>query len=475
MTVLNVNEWNYTLEKQVCGDNLQRRNWSRENLIEDFELPVWQDDLFWEIKKLIFALANNIPITKRHFLDKQVVEKKLPKIKAWNNYIQGGGKMISLYVSDLISKGDKRLIVPNYTHANVNEKEEIDLNKFSAIKNNIDVKIRTSHHLEDWLIASAGFFGKSAGCSRNDVQYQLNRLYKHHSFKSPSFVIQKYISECVGLVINIGWSEVLQRNIARVATGRYGESRMGVQIHTNATRDVCGAYEVWCPEKGEILISKNGYGDDVKPYPGFVSFMEEHLGQLISALYKGLKKLDINFGVEFEILIHHEHPDIWNLVQTRPCPDSQRNDELKPIIITDSDKYITATPIVNMPFNVTGNLLPINRSNIKDRMKQYNGENILLWTEKMLFYGLYYIEQMAICCRAQIYPEVLYPNSKHDPGDLICMCCDDERHLSQVLKFKPLLSLSLAEIKKLEILAREKDLKVRMISDGLICGIYLLN
>lgn len=490
-------KWNEGFELDVWLEEFDRR--SREinklrkrRLLRDEFSTDWNDPLFLEIKRLIYALSTgarfaDCEINNDTFRNAVKSNKRLSDL--WVDYVVGGGKALGLQICRLISANDSRLKVPEYMLADWETQKRLSkrgggLGYSFLGRQRGRVFFRTSDHREDWLCGSSGDFGSSFDIPCNWLHPEQKHFIKEKLRYNPPIVLQEFMSDCVGIVVDFGWSELLQKNIARVATGRYGFEERTSPVHTSATRDVEGAYEAWCPEKKEIVIPRSGLGRWVKPHPGWVGFMDTRLGDMISALYEGLRDMGLDFGLEFELLVHHERPDVWHLVQVRPSPAKQRCGRLTPL----TGDPLFSTPIINQSFDVRGEIFPsddyerwreIRRKQEKDGYYEpfHEKRTIILWEREMLsdeglntMHSYYQGGAMG-----QIYPGAIYPNSKHNALDMphrFKMSAEVFTE-AQMLQIHPLLGLPQEQIDQLAKMAYGKPIKIRMVSDGLIGQIYL--
>ncbi|HBK33732.1 TPA: hypothetical protein DEP34_01415 [Candidatus Uhrbacteria bacterium] len=250
---------------------------------------------------------------------------------------QGGGKALGLSICELVAQSDARLRVPPWMMlSRAEQKELLFFEKFPAKHQTLFVPgdpiiLRSSHIEEDWMDGDAGTYLslKSKAFEWRDA---LERLYG----KNIPLVIQK-LEPGVGIIVDIGWSQLMHRAVVRIAIGRVCKTPEGIG-YTSATFDRDGEIQVRDPETGLLLLPRY---KGVELLPTLVDFP---FHDFACTLYRAVQKTDIKFGVQLEMVIHPDRPQDWHLVQIRPAPRVVRGTFTPP---ETKSIPIAWTPVVN--------------------------------------------------------------------------------------------------------------------------------
>lgn len=260
------------------------------------------------------------------------------KRKILQHLQQGGGKALGLSICELVAKEDPRLRVPPWMMlSRTEQKELLFFGTFPARHEELFVPgdpviLRSSHIEEDWMNGDAGTYLslKSTAFAWRDI---LERLYG----KDIPIVIQKF-EPGVGIIVDIGWSQLMRRTVVRIAIGRQCQTEEGIR-YTSATFDRDGEIQVRDPETGLLLLPLYK-GIELLPTLADFPFHD-----FACTLYRAVQNTGITFGVQLELVIHPDHPQNWRLVQIRPSPHVVRGT----LELPETKSIPMAwTPVVNM-------------------------------------------------------------------------------------------------------------------------------
>lgn len=228
----------------------------------------------------------------------------------------GGGKALGLAICDRIAEGSSNLRVPSW----------ISLPKFfpwhSPPQRVLDwiaerdnqLKVRSSTRNEDWI---CGRSGEQTSRTIRDKSRVLLHASEISGNQHP-IVLQEFV-EGIGIVLDIAYSQILRRTIVRVSTGREFVSDTGEHIFTSATQDHEGRHEVIDPMSVEYVLEKC-IGE---LFTG--SCLSLPLRRIAEELWKRVNELGFSFGLQAELVVHPNNPEVWNLVQIRPSPSRVRS------------------------------------------------------------------------------------------------------------------------------------------------------
>lgn len=424
-------------------------------------------------------------------------------------YQQGGGKALSLKISELVANnfGDKywHLIVPKWEIRD--SLEEIDPKKEH---NKI---VRSSNSSEDWLNSESGG-GKSFNFAYNPTDRVMFNIAVDPEFKvekSDHYILQS-AKRGFGLVVDIGYSPLYDEPLVRIASGneRYDSTNDYSGI-TSATQDSEAAVAVWRARTGEVVL----------PTRDFIRFatknafyknpeMFKHLPKLLA---DSIKNTGIEFGVQLEMIVHPSEPITGYLVQTRPSPKDifeplifeQKSPDKKP----DSNKLFCRTAVVNRAFDFSGEAdfmdtrkvtvvndlgnrahkdtysqsfrkaVPLSLDRVSSPWLADGAGKISIFTASVDRYLEWdkapktHLGAYKIGYEAQITVSAICPNSHHEDMQYGKDTLDIYAKLNEKCG---MISLPQTEISRLQRVQAEKGepLKLRVISDGLIAEVYIL-
>lgn len=211
---------------------------------------------------------------------------------------------------------------------------------------------RSSDPREDWLDPRAGVL-ESHVCKHGDEWNTLREIRK----EGQPLVLQQCV-EGIGVVMDIGYSDLLQQLIVRIAFGRTtrrGEDR----VYTSPTNDTETTIAIWDSETGEIIDwGDKEHGGGLNP-PRLAKLLPPDLPKkLARAFYDAVQKVGLMFGTQIELYLHPHAPYIWYLVQIRPSPGMVRglNSGVEFDGKTIPPNPLAITPAVNKVFDVEGEI-----------------------------------------------------------------------------------------------------------------------
>ncbi len=167
--------------------------------------------------------------------------------------------------------------------------------------------LRSSAPDEDWLNGESGVAESYPPNCFYTWQETVEKFTS--TYPGQPFVVQRY-HEGVGIVVDIAWSRLLKRVIARVAWGRQG-FYAGQITFSSATWDSQGPQGIFCPLSGkEICPLQSSLPLCTEPHSS---------AQLAQALYQAVLDMNIRIGLQFELVADHRSR-YFHLVQVRPSP-----------------------------------------------------------------------------------------------------------------------------------------------------------
>ncbi len=266
----------------------------------------------------------------------EAVVKHLPRDEIMMEMAMGGGKSLSLRICDIIAHRSKQFSVPNWMALSVSEQiQSARLSSWCQISQ--DTKVRSSTLMEDWLSGESGQHS-----SRRAKPSLIRDTIREITQWNAPVVLQRYV-EGIGIVVDIGWSDVLAKPILRVATGREASGTNGDRVFTSATWDHEGLYEIFDPEDAMCSLAPTHSG---KIQVG--SCRNIPLRAIARELWRHVCDLGFYFGVQIELSVHPDHPEKWNLLQIRPSPNTVRCE----IPVSGLIDPIVTTPLISGPFNI---------------------------------------------------------------------------------------------------------------------------
>lgn len=251
-----------------------------------------------------------------------------------------GGKAFGLRVCERLVKGSVHLRVPPWLALTPDSilYEIVPMEDWRRAHDAQQIKVRSSARTEDWL---SGNSGEQQSRTVQDPE----RVYAHAreiSRSRDAVVVQRYV-EGLGLVVDMAHSPILGRPIIRISTGREQRLPNGKRIFTSATSDHEGRHEVIDPVTGTFLT------DRVVGTLFEGSCLRLDLVALAQELWERILALGITFGVQLELIIHPDVPEIWWLVQIRPSPNQVRHNGL---MLSSLPGALVTTPAVSGSFSV---------------------------------------------------------------------------------------------------------------------------
>lgn len=339
--------------------------------------------------------------------------------------------------------------------------------------------IRSSGLTEDWGSGESGEHTSFPPRERASFEELLEKFSADHS-KMP-YVIQEYYPG-IGIVVDIAWSQLLGRPVARIAWGRAIYDVFGNRNFSSATWDYEGPQGLMCCTTSQMLVPlTSAQPPDCEP---------EYSATLLHTLYTSLKSLDLTFGVQLELIVHPSRPGRFHLVQIRPSPTMVRpNDEAT--YPPRAGRCVLTTPSVSGAFDVHGPVRVIERTESEHTYgavirqakeagkapEAYVGGHIVIWADSPHKYGAE--EDIAqihgLGALAQIGP-VMSNNTSHEaPRQQPLKRRKEARNIHAIAhtmatNYPPLLEHH--DWLTREILPHACD-ELRVISDGLVGQIYI--
>lgn len=171
--------------------------------------------------------------------------------------------------------------------------------------------IRSSDSTEDWGNGESGVHASFPPDERSTLEERESHFIKKYP-KTP-YIIQEYY-DGIGLVVDIAWSALLQRVVARLSWGREYSVYFDVRgrYFSSATWDIEGPQGLICPLTGEIISPLRSW------HP--LNTQPLHSAALVKTLYRAFIELDWPCGVQCELIVHPNRPTHFYLVQVRPSP-----------------------------------------------------------------------------------------------------------------------------------------------------------
>lgn len=252
-----------------------------------------------------------------------------------------GGKALGLRVCEQLVAGSSHLHVPPWLALTPDDilLEKVELESWAREHGVRRFKVRSSARSEDWL---SGNSGEQQSRTVQDPA----RIYAHareiSRLRDP-VIVQSFV-EGIGVVVDIAHSPILGQTIVRVSTGREQRLPRGERLFTSATNDHEGRHEVIDPQTGQALTER------VIGTLFEGSCLHLDLPALAQELWNRVLAHGINFGIQLELVIHPDTPEIWWLVQIRPSPNQIRYSNLS---LSPLPGALVTTPAINRSFAVT--------------------------------------------------------------------------------------------------------------------------
>lgn len=385
-----------------------------------------------------------------------------------------GGKYGSLRMCELFAKRSNFLKVPEWYPLRAEDFNKQPDAEIEATERNFgpgNTFIRSSAEKEDWLDPASGVFKSFPSCriGRSALKSEIGKVVN----ECGSVILQKMIGYpgsqynlAMGFVVDVGYSQILQKPVVRVSHGRrlWNESNA-----TSATWDEMAPAGIYDAETGEPIISLRTQYSEFAP-------------TLALEFVKHMKDLELNFGMQFEII---EDSDKWYLVQARPSPGI-----IQGVVKIDqpvSDKAYW-TPHVNRVGNVQGKFLTFDRcleTPTGKALMDFDFDNpdefkgmVVGWLDEregfnpMSWVGL--VKDVGLCGAVGQFGHQLYANNRRHAY----VYRVDEYQVDAVARAKQLgIQMRIdakgmeQEMKKLLHSQGDGTKTVRMVSDGLIGAI----
>jgi hypothetical protein len=272
----------------------------------------------------------------------EAVKRFLPDRMILSTVSESGGKALGLKICELMVRRSENLVVPQWIGLSIID--QVDRrNRVVAEwlgRQNGQVHVRSSARSEDWIDGAAGRHTSIQSSPDNVFQTSVTVS----RWRAP-VVAQEHVVG-IGIVVDIAHSHILNQTVIRVATGREVISLDGTRTFTSATWDHEGRHELFDPNTGQrLMVSRTG-----KLFIG--SCQNLPLWDMVNELWQRVRDLDIDFGVQLELVIHPDTPRVWNLVQIRPSPNSVRLGSVELELLPNS---LTSVGIVSSTFNILAN------------------------------------------------------------------------------------------------------------------------
>lgn len=317
--------------------------------------------------------------------------------------------------------------------------------------------IRSSHPEEDWIDPRSGVYESTVCWREEQVRPKLEEMQKRGEWA----IVQSWTNG-IGFVVDIGFSELLERPVARIAHGNISRTGGGRE-YTSATWDHeshVGIYEADGEFTGRPIVPL--------PWKEYRSIASDLVGSLVGFL----RSRGINFGVQFELVIHPDRPETYWLVQLRPSPAAVRGPRKRPDI---RGEILTTTGKVSGAGVAEGEVAPM-RFWLRERPDPCG--KIVVWdhAEHNTTRGSvnHLIRAWEAGARGQIVSCWMMNNSGHgtygrlggEERQKYDEFCWQGLSLATPFEFDLYASLGLYEI------ARGGKVQLRLVSDGLVGQVY---
>ncbi len=262
----------------------------------------------------------------------------LPDNEILSTVSRSGGKALGLKICEMIASGSKHLTVPSWMGLSIQDQiAQGNSESTSWLASQCgQVHVRSSARSEDWIDGASGRH-TSIQCLPEQVFQTAVTVSR---WRSP-IVLQESVPG-IGIVVGIAHSHLLDQTVIRVATGREITTEQGGRTFTSATWDYEGRHELYEPITGrQIAETRTGI-----LFEG--GCMNLPLWEIANELWYRVKDLDIDFGVQLELVVHPDTPWIWNLVQIRPSPNGVR---VGTVEVETLANPMATTGIVSSAFN----------------------------------------------------------------------------------------------------------------------------
>jgi hypothetical protein len=347
--------------------------------------------------------------------------------------------------------------------------------------------IRSSALDEDWI-------DPRSGVHKSEMTYE--HLLTSDLEALPDLnqvVVQQTVWGC-GCVIDIGYSQLLDRVIARVAKGNLNLQAGGYSGYTSATWDAnaqTSVYDAYTGEKlfGPAMEFHPGISGHENPYDVKFEPTPDLFPELIRGLTDSLVFMNIDFGVQLEVVVnpitlsHH-------LIQIRPSPIGVRGETQH---APANGQLLCTTAKVNKAGCVSGEIVSINAENTPENLtdalvhaydahqyKEDPGERI--FEGKIVLWGRYYIYKHRYCPTESIRGATLLGAIAHMSTTSLFFNCN--HGTTSEMTSDLITDIEQINNQCLLLSGFERDMPVNrrmiagktfcLVSDGLIGQIYLL-
>jgi len=391
--------------------------------------------------------------------------------------IIGGGKAFGLRLCALVARSDQRLCVPPWRF--VDAVSQMDLARedlpiaevLGELARDRDVIVRSSEPDEDWGNPASGTAQSTVSAS---TPLALAMAFGRASRDASSVVVQR-IAPGIGVVVDVVWSELLRRPIVRTKTGRMMRDTEGRIHYTSGTWDVEGLSRIWDPDSGEPLLPTHAgtqLTGDADRIP---------TGEIAYALARGLRACDIAFGVQFEVVVHPDEPDVWNLVQMRPSPGAVRS----AMPAAPDTTILAVSPGTSHACDVRAPMIPVTPRDALDAMHFASGVEkpelvermtgrILLW-ENIPTSEDYWIAAVSALSSAGVIGHitrgVMLINTTH--GMILRGQRSRNRSWDDINRRAAVVGVDTQAFETLHKLAKHTRTTVRIVSDGVVAHVSI--
>lgn len=216
-------------------------------------------------------------------------------------WLRGGGKALGLRLCELLFSNTKLTIPQWFAVTPKSHNDQIlDTENLTYGWLEFGAMVRSSTWDEDWVDSRSGVHRSTYA-----ARMYLRKHMDEQIAACGSIVVQSKEWGC-GLVIDIAWSELLQRDVIRIATGT-SSMEGGRKMYTSATWDQEAPVGVFDAETGEILC----------PYT--YMDIDDVVQAMVHTVVPRLKQLGITFAVQFEMILDVDSRRL-SVVQIRPSP-----------------------------------------------------------------------------------------------------------------------------------------------------------
>lgn len=398
---------------------------------------------------------------------------------AASNLRHRGGKAFGLQLCERLAKHDQRLRVPFWQVRAVQPGPVLALSSEDIDR---DFLLRSNALDEDWCSGESGEH-------RTYLHREGEETVRVSLTKPRQFVEQDYIWG-VGLIVDIGWSDITDSVVGRVSCGRvlpetgarelseapiWRERPDGKRYFcTSATEDADGPSVAWTlGEQTKQITWNSGRGQNR-------ACEDLPLEDLVIALYQALQAEGIDFGVQLELRIDPDEPDVWHLVQVRPTPDATRGHWHG--VWRGSEMWIATTCVVSGSFEHYGNLA-LTTPDLSTTMHRPDWQTAIAPTVKgkiLRFIGLQ--RPAGVTARARVErlaalmpSAIITSNSLGNNTQHYALCPQDRATLEAtraLARATPIMTISEHELGIMGGFLPPTNL--RLFSDGLIGRIHLL-